>query len=359
MPTHEQRIKEATRRVLAAAFAPGIPARKTDALPNISRSTDNRWVMAIQNHAAQRAGLHHDLRLVDPDAGKAHSWAIPKSRMPAPGERLLAVQTHTHTPQYALHFGEKGPERIGKGYGKGTVTQVRKEPVSVLESSPDKVRFQLEDDAISEFLLRRKSKDKWLLMNTTKTGADHLETTKQLGQMQAQQDAALPGFMDRALATVKNNPWTTGGVSAALAALGLLARKRFRAPKLPKTPKVNPVPDMYTDSTRYYTYNADVALKKGDMEEALLAMRNRFSDTPLDADGTGLQLIQRLRAAHPESTKFKPYGRDPSEVGALPSEKAWEALANGIADMGHQPRVSAYNYHQAAAKRLRALGELN
>jgi len=158
----------------AREFAPGIPVQKrTSRLPLIKPDTLNRWTLAVQDHEAARAGRHYDLRLVDPDAGKAHSWAIPKARLPQPGEKLLAVQTFTHTPEYALHFGDKKPQMIEKGYGRGRVRMVVKEPTEIIESNNDKVRFNVysgKDNA--EYLLRRTNKDKWLLMNTTTTKAN-------------------------------------------------------------------------------------------------------------------------------------------------------------------------------------------
>lgn len=155
----------------AQEFAPGIPAQKrVSALPRISRDTENRWMLAVQDHEAARAGRHFDLRLVDPDAGKAHSWAIPKAKLPKPGERQLAVQTFTHTPEYALHFGENKPEVIPEGYGKGRVRMAVKEPVDVIESNRDMVRFNVyQGKDINEYLLRRTKNDKWMLMNTTVT----------------------------------------------------------------------------------------------------------------------------------------------------------------------------------------------
>lgn len=152
-------------------FAPGIPKSKPIArLPAITSKTLNRWVLAVQEHEAERAGKHYDLRLVDPDSGKAHSWAIPKAKLPSPGERLLAIQTFTHTPEYALHFGEKKPQTIGQGYGKGRVWMALKEPTDIIESSNDHVRFNVyQGKDINEYLLRRTHDNKWLLQNTTVT----------------------------------------------------------------------------------------------------------------------------------------------------------------------------------------------
>jgi hypothetical protein len=155
----------------AKEFAPGIPAsRPTSRLPRITPKTENRWTLAVQDHEAKRARRHFDLRLVDPDAGKAHSWAIPKARLPDPGERLLAVQTFTHTPEYALHFGEHKTETIGKGYGAGRVRMALKAPTEIIEANNTKVRFNVYDGRNNqEFLLKRTKGDKWLLINTTVT----------------------------------------------------------------------------------------------------------------------------------------------------------------------------------------------
>jgi hypothetical protein len=157
---------------LAAEFAPGIPKNKvTSQLPHITPATENRWVMAVQNHETTRSGgrKHFDLRLVDPDAGKAHSWAIPKARLPEPGEKLLAVQTFTHTPEYALHFGEHKEETLGPGYGAGRVRMALKSPVDIIEASNNKVRFSLnEGKQNQEFVLHRTHQDKWLIRNVTR-----------------------------------------------------------------------------------------------------------------------------------------------------------------------------------------------
>jgi hypothetical protein len=155
----------------AQEFAPGIPAQKpTSRLPKITPKTLNRWTLAVQDHEAARAGRHFDLRLVDPDAGKAHSWAVPKTKLPKPGEKLLAIQTFTHTPEYALHVGDKKPKVIEKGYGKGRVRMAIKEPTDIIEANNDAVRFNVyQGKNLNEYLLRRTKGDKWLLMNTTIT----------------------------------------------------------------------------------------------------------------------------------------------------------------------------------------------
>jgi hypothetical protein len=158
-------------------FAPGIPANKqVRTLPTSAKS--KHWTLAVQEHKAKRAGKHWDLRLVDPSTGHAHSWAVPKSHFPDAGGRpLLAVQTPTHTADYALNFGLGKPKTIGKGYGQGTVEIKHKEPVRVLSSSPEQVKFERTVDGKTEKYVLFKTKDtSWLLRNTT----DMKKTAKQI-----------------------------------------------------------------------------------------------------------------------------------------------------------------------------------
>lgn len=111
-------------------FAPGIPAgRPRHALPVIDQRTS--WRLAVQEHHADRAGHHYDFRLVDPKTGHAHSWALPKARLPNPGEMVLAVPQPTHTAEYATTFGKRRPQTIEAGYGKGTVSMKVLEEVDV------------------------------------------------------------------------------------------------------------------------------------------------------------------------------------------------------------------------------------
>lgn len=149
-------------------FAPGIPAGKAvETIPTFHQPKS--WMLAVQEHKAERAGKHYDLRLVDPWTGQAHSWAIPKAKLPAPGDKALAIQTPTHTADYALRFGAGAPKPILKGYGKGTVQIKHKEPVQVLEASPEKVKFQRRVDGNEEdYVLFRTKDDSWLLRNMTR-----------------------------------------------------------------------------------------------------------------------------------------------------------------------------------------------
>ena len=144
------------KKVAAAEFAPGIPkARKIDKLPTVKK-TEPEWMMAIQEHKARKAGKHFDLRLVQPLTDKAHSWAIPKAKLPTKKDKmLLAIQQPTHKRDYALHFTGTLPT----GYGAGTVTMPIKEKVKMLRMSPDRVKFERPGGEV--FNMFRTKDNKW------------------------------------------------------------------------------------------------------------------------------------------------------------------------------------------------------
>jgi hypothetical protein len=183
-------------------FAPGIRrSKRIYGLPNITQK--KLWTMVTQEHQADRAGLHWDLRLVDPNTAYAHSWAVPKARLPKPGDRpVLAVRTPTHTENYATNFGMGGPRQIGKGYGKGTVEIKNKEPVAIENSSENRIKFERNAGKNPEtFVLFKTKDDKWLLKNTTKTGSvnmspyqkGYVEALNKMGlRKQAEEAASVP-----------------------------------------------------------------------------------------------------------------------------------------------------------------------
>ncbi len=153
-------------------FAPGIPAERT--IQPIPEEADKHWTLSVQKHEAKKAGKHFDLRLVDPTTGYAHSWAVPKTRFPEQGGRpVLAIQTPTHTADYALRFGAKETQHIPRGYGAGKVRIVEKNPVKIISAKPNSVKFKKETG--ETFHLFRTKDTTWLLRNTTPTtkeGAD-------------------------------------------------------------------------------------------------------------------------------------------------------------------------------------------
>jgi hypothetical protein len=124
-----------------AEFAPGIPTeRSIKPVPRVKTTRPEVWGLTVQEHAAERAGAHADLRLVD-KRGRAHSWAIPKGSLPKPGEKVKVLQQPTHTREYAEREGEF---TIPKGvYGAGRVRAHGIQPVEVVRSQPGLLRFNL------------------------------------------------------------------------------------------------------------------------------------------------------------------------------------------------------------------------
>jgi len=152
-------------------FAPGLPSKaKTTNLPSVA---DKRWPLVVQEHHAERAGKHFDLRLGNPGSGIGHSWALRK--WPDPGQKVLAVQQPDHTLAY---FGFTG--RIPSGsYGAGTVKKHRSEDVEIVSSSADKVTFNAyPGKGTEEFSLIRTMGNKWLLINKTPTKAANIPQSK-------------------------------------------------------------------------------------------------------------------------------------------------------------------------------------
>jgi hypothetical protein len=124
-----------------AEFAPGIPAaRVIKPVPRVKSTRPEVWGLALQEHEAERAGTHADLRLVD-DRGRAHSWAVPKGSLPPPGEKYRVIPQPTHTREYAER---KGEFTIPAGvYGAGKVRAPGLRPVEVVRSQPGLLRFNL------------------------------------------------------------------------------------------------------------------------------------------------------------------------------------------------------------------------
>ena len=119
-------------------FAPGIPSSKLiHPIPRVHHEKPEVWSMSLQRHAAERAGDHLDLRLVD-NTGLAHSWAIPAAKLPVPGEKVLAIRQPTHSREYSAR---KGTFQIEEGYGKGTVQSSGLIPIEVVRSQPGHIRF--------------------------------------------------------------------------------------------------------------------------------------------------------------------------------------------------------------------------
>jgi hypothetical protein len=118
----------------------------------------------IQQHAAERAGDHFDVRFGLPDTG-LYSFATRKE-LPKPGERRALFQQPLHSHEYGTYEGE-----IPEGYGKGHVKKVRAGSILVTKVSPGAIHFTTADKRHSErFVMIQPEKwgeKDWLLINTT------------------------------------------------------------------------------------------------------------------------------------------------------------------------------------------------
>jgi hypothetical protein len=141
----------------------GIPDRAKFSTPDIVENP-TPWNFVIHEHNADKAGLHYDLRLVDPRTGVAHSWAI-RNLPNFPGDKTLAVQQPDHTEAYTKFEGV-----ISDGYGKGTVRIYKSGKIEVLKSTPNHIRFNMYEGTRSiRFSLINTGGVNWLFFNHTPT----------------------------------------------------------------------------------------------------------------------------------------------------------------------------------------------
>ena len=139
-----------------------IPTPPVDPLSRVKAGQRLKWV--VQSHKAKRAGPHYDLRFGSREMGGLYSWALPKSRLPdKPGEAVLAIQQPIHSYDYGDFTGT-----LRTGRGAGEVTMADTGQVSILEASPDRIRFSLVHSKTPvDYVLARRKDDKWILINVT------------------------------------------------------------------------------------------------------------------------------------------------------------------------------------------------
>lgn len=120
------------------------------------------WV--VQQHDAQRAGRHFDVRFGTPDTG-LHSWAVRRG-LPQPGEKHLAIQQPIHEHGYKEFEGI-----IPQGYGAGTVRRQQGGQVLITKVEPGSIHFTTAQGRFPEryALIKPKAGKNWLLLNTTPT----------------------------------------------------------------------------------------------------------------------------------------------------------------------------------------------
>jgi len=147
----------------AEDFAPGLPSKKN--LGDVTKLKPGQQVdFVVQQHDAERAGTHHDVRLGTKDTG-LFSWATRKE-LPAPGKSISLFQQPLHRHEYKEYEGT-----IEKGYGKGRVSKKDVGHLLITKVSPRSLQFTRTDKRGPErFLLVRPSEDRpWLLKNVTPT----------------------------------------------------------------------------------------------------------------------------------------------------------------------------------------------
>ena len=135
------------------SYAPGLPDRRiTSPIPT---EEDVQREFSVQEHNANRAGKHYDLRLGDPKSKIAYSWAL--RYWPEPGEKRLAIRQPDHTVSYMDWGGT-----IKAGYGAGKVRVIKRGITKIINSSENKINFEAEG---SRYTLIRTSVNKWILLN--------------------------------------------------------------------------------------------------------------------------------------------------------------------------------------------------
>jgi hypothetical protein len=162
--------KRLTKEAVWTAQAQNILRRKGEKTPTKTAEVTplrrvekpETWTGVVQDHRAKKARRHYDLRLGDPQSGIAHSWALPKHRLPEPGDRpVLAVQTEDHSIPYMNFQG-----RIGQGYGSGTVRRHLRDKAEIQEARPGKVNFAMGGQ---DYAMRQVGEKVWLMRNTTES----------------------------------------------------------------------------------------------------------------------------------------------------------------------------------------------
>jgi len=159
-------------------------------LPTLS-NTPARVV--VQEHHADKAGPHWDLRLVM--NGRAYSWVVgPSKRKIAVGKSfgfdskmVKIVRQPDHMAEYANFEGE-----IASGYGKGTVRKVFDADVLVLKSTPTEVQFAYNGSKVTLFSMD----EDWGMVaspSTYTTGGVRLDKGNYTTQERKLQDAIKSG----------------------------------------------------------------------------------------------------------------------------------------------------------------------
>lgn len=141
----------------------GIPDRKNYGDADRLKARQ-RLSLFIQQHLADKAGKHYDIRIGNPELGLL-SWAT-KKELPEPGERISLFQQPVHDYGYGSWEGE-----IPSGYGKGKVSLAQQGNVLITRVTPSSIQFSFSHEKYPRRFVLVRPKDpqakNWLLINTT------------------------------------------------------------------------------------------------------------------------------------------------------------------------------------------------
>lgn len=146
--------------------AKGIPDRSNyGSTESLTPGSLVRWV--VQQHLADRAGKHTDIRLGTPETWLL-SWASRKG-LPEIGQKHLAVQQPLHDYDYGTYEG-----KIRKGYGKGDVKLQDLGEALVTKSDPNSLHVTTAHTGTPTRYLLHNTKygpnqRGWLMQNLTPT----------------------------------------------------------------------------------------------------------------------------------------------------------------------------------------------
>jgi len=121
--------------------------------------------LVVQEHRADRAGKHFDVRIGTKDTGLL-SWATRKG-IPGPSGKVALFQQPVHRHEYGQFEGE-----IASGYGKGTVRKHDSGKLLVTKVDKGSIHLTRSDKRFPErFVLAKPRGDnkRWLLINSTPT----------------------------------------------------------------------------------------------------------------------------------------------------------------------------------------------
>lgn len=171
-----------TKKKSAAVI--GIPDRED--LGDISKLKSGDMLdYVVQQHDAQRAGRHFDVRLGDKDRG-LYSWATRKGVPGESGKPVALFRQPLHSHEYKDWEGE-----IEHGYGAGSVRTHEKGRALVTEAGPEGFSFAT-DNGRWRMVAPKEQGEGWLVVKA----GDPPPLKYQKERMPSLSPQDLPGFLD-------------------------------------------------------------------------------------------------------------------------------------------------------------------